>query len=141
MPVSDGAIQSLNTFIEALNRRDKDGILSNLHFPLYTHSDGAEPVIIESADDFWRASSHQVEEMRRHENWSSTTLDYSEVLDATENTVHIQLEISCRNTEGEAYGVARGIWIYAKIEDRWALKIRSMFQKTGEISYLAGQKV
>ena len=54
MPVSDGAIQSLNTFIEAFNRRDKDGILSNLHFPLYTHSDGAEPVIIESADDFWR---------------------------------------------------------------------------------------
>ena len=102
MPVSDGAIQSLNTFIEAFNRRDKDGILSNLHFPLYTHSDGAEPAIIESADDFWRASSHQVEEMRRLENWSSTTLDYSEVLDATENTVHIPLEISRRNTEGEA---------------------------------------
>ena len=79
--------------------------------------------------------------MRRHGNWSSTTLDYSEVLDATENTVHIQLEISRRNTEGEAYGVARGTWINAKIEDRWALKVRSMFQKTGEISYLAGQKV
>ena len=127
MPISDGAIQSLNTFIEAFNRRNKDGILSNLHFPLYKHSDCGEPIIIESADDFWRASSHQVREMRRHKNGSSTTLDYSEVLDATENTLHIQLEISRRNTEGEAHGVARGIWMYAKIEDRWALKIRSMF--------------
>jgi hypothetical protein len=141
MSASDGATQSLNTFIKSFNRRDKDGILSNLHFSLYTHSDGAEPVIIENADDFWRGSSLQVEEMRRHEDWASTTLDYSKVLDATENTAHIRTEISRRNTNGEAYGVARGIWIYAKIENRWALKIRSMFQKTGEISYLAGQKV
>tara|TARA_Y100000588_G_C13620996_1_gene655413 strand:+ start:43 stop:468 length:426 start_codon:yes stop_codon:yes gene_type:complete len=141
MSASDSAVQSLNSFIGSFNRRDKDGILSTLHFPLYTHSDGAEPVIIESADDFWRASTHQVAEMRRYEDWGSTTLDYSKVLDATENTVHIQLEITRRNTDGEPYGVARGIWIYAKIEDRWALKIRSMFQKTGEISYLAGQKI
>ena len=125
----------------SFNRRDKEGILSNLHFFLYTHSDGAEPVIIKSADDFWRASSHQVEKMRRHEDWNAITLNYSKVLDATDNTVHIQLEITRRNTGGEAYGVARGFWIYTKIEDKWALKIRSMFQKTGEISYLAGQKV
>ena len=141
MSASDGATQSLNTFIKSVNRRDKDGILSNLHFPLYTHYDGAEPVIIKNADDFWRGSSLQVKEMIRHEDWASTTLDYSKVLDATENTAHIQIEISRRNTNVEAYGVARGIWIYAKIENRWALKIRSMFQKTGEISYLAGQKI
>ena len=78
MPLSDGAT-NFNTS-QRLNRRDKDGILSNLHFLPYTHSDVAEPVIIES--DFWRASSHQVAEMRRHENWSSTTLDYSEVLES-----------------------------------------------------------
>ena len=141
MSESDGALHSLNAFIDAFNKRDKEGILSNLHFPLYTPSDGTEPVIIECADDFWGGSSHQVEEMRRHEDWVSTTVDYSKVLDATENTAHIQIEISRRNSDGEPYGVARGIWIYAKINDRWALKIRSMFQKTGEISYLAGQKV
>ena len=62
-------------------------------------------------------------------------------LDATKKAVHIQIEISRRNSHGDPYGVARGIWIYAKINNRWVLKIRSMFQKTGEISYLAGQKV
>ena len=108
MSESDGALHSLNAFIDAFNKRDKEGILSNLHFLLYTHSDGTEPVIIESADDFWRGSSHQVEEMRRHEDWVSTTLDYSKVLDATEKA-HIQIEISRRNSDGEPYGVARGI--------------------------------
>jgi len=141
MSASDEAVESLNTFIVSFNRRDKDGILSNLHFPLYTHSDGEEPVKIESADAFWHASAQQVEEMRRMEDWVETTLDYSQVLDATENTVWIQIEISRRNSSGDAYGVARGIWIFTKIEEKWALKIRSMFQKSGEISYLAGQKV
>ena len=141
MVASNEAVKSLNTFIVSFNRRDKDGVLSNLHFPLYTHSDGGEPVIIESADAFWHGSAHQVQEMKRLEDWVETTLDFSQVLDATENTVWIQIEISRRNSSGEAYGVARGIWIFTKIEDKWALKIRSMFQKTGKVSYLAGQKV
>ena len=135
------ALKSLNGFIDSFNRGDKDGILSNLHFPLYTHSDGKEPVVIKDADDFWRGSSHQVDEMKRLEGWVETTLDHSRVLDAAENTVQIQIEISRRNSSGEVYGVARGIWIFTKINNEWALKIRSMFQISGEISYLAGQKV
>jgi hypothetical protein len=63
-------MQTLHAFIDAFNKRDKEGILSNLHFPLYTHSDGAESVIIGNADNFWRGSSLQVEEMRRHEDWA-----------------------------------------------------------------------
>ena len=108
MVASTEAVKSLNTFIVSFNRRDKDGVLSNLHFPLYTHSDGGEPVIIESADAFWHGSAHQVQEMKRLEDWVETTLDFSQVLDATENTVWIQIEISRRNSSGEAYGVARG---------------------------------
>ena len=78
--------------------------------------------------------------MKRLEGWAKTPLDHSQILDVAEITGQIQIAISRRDASGEAYVVARSIWIFINIKNKWALIIRSMFQKTGEISYPTGQK-
>lgn len=56
--------------------------------------------------------------MKRLEGWAKTPLDHSQILDVAENTGQIQIAISRRDASGEAYGVARSIWIFINIKNK-----------------------
>ena len=50
-------------------------------------------------------------------------------------------EFRAINNQCIAYGMAGGIWIVTKKNNKWALQARSVFPKSGKISYLAGQNL
>ena len=133
--------QSLNNFIIAFNKFDKDEIISNLHFPHITHSDGNDPKIYLNGNDFWNFISIQITEMKEKENWSYSTLDYTKIINKIEKTAHVKVEFSRRTSSGKAYGIAAGLWIVTKKNGFWALQGRSVFRKSGKISFLAGQNL
>ena len=134
-------IQSLNQFIDAFNKFNKNQILSNLHFPHVTHSESNDPKVYETENEFWNFVSHQINEMKKLEGWSYSSLDKTEIINITNNTAHVLVEFSRRDSNGIAYGVAGGIWIVTKKNNKWALQARSVFPKSGKISYLAGQNL
>ena len=79
--------------------------------------------------------------MKKLEGWSYSTLDKTEIINITNNTAHVLVEFSRRDSNGIAYGMACGIWIVTKKNNKWALQARSVFPKSGKISYLAGQNL
>ena len=134
-------IESLSNFIVAFNKFNKDDILSNLHFPHITHSDGNDPKIYQNGEEFWNFVSVQITQMKERENWSYSTLDYTKIINKTQKTAHVNVQFSRRTSSGKAYGVAAGLWIVTKKNRLWALQGRSVFPVSGKISYLAGQNL
>ena len=141
MSNSELAIQAVHRFVDAFNRSDKDALTSCLHFPHATHSDGNDPTVYESGDEFWDVIGRQIENMRTGEGWMKSTIDYVEVINEAPETVQLLIEFARRNIDGNAYGVARGIWIVTNKNNKWRLQMRSTLPKSGKISALAGQNL
>jgi hypothetical protein len=135
------ALEALHKFIDAFNRVDKNEIVSTLHFPHAVHSDGNDPIVYLNGEEFWDFLGPQFSNMKELEGWAYSTLDLTEIVNATPNTVHVLIEFSRRNAAGDAYGVARGVWVVTKKDERWALQVRSSVPMSGKINALAGQKI
>jgi len=134
-------LEALNDFITAFNKFDKNEIITNLHFPHATHSDGNDPKVYQNGDSFWEFVFHQLSDMKKLEGWSYSTLDKTDIINETKHTAHVLVEFSRRDSLGKAYGVAGGIWVVTKKNGKWGLQARSVFPKSGKISYLAGQNL
>ncbi len=139
MDDAKSAIEALHTFMEAFNSLDKDRIVATLHFPHAVHSDGNDPTLYADGDEFWGFLKPQLANMKDREGWAYSTLDAVEVANETPNTIHVLVTFSRRNAAGDAYGVAKGLWVVTKKNERWALQVRSTVPKSGNISALAGQ--
>ena len=85
-------------------------------------------------DEFWDVIGRQFENMRTGEGWMKSTIDYVEVINEAPETVQLLIEFARRNIDGNAYGVARGIWIVTNKNHQWRLQMRSTFPKSGKIS-------
>ena len=48
-------VKALYNFVDAFNSVEKNKIINNLHFPHFVHSNGNEPVIYETGEDFWKS--------------------------------------------------------------------------------------
>lgn len=134
------ALEALHKFFNAFNKVDKNEIVQTLHFPHAVHSDSNDPVLYRNGDEIWEVLKPQFSNMQKLEGWVHSTLDYTKIVNETPNTVHVLTEFSRRNASGDAYGVARGVWVVTKKNERWALQVRSTLPMSGNISALAGQK-
>lgn len=141
MSTAEPALEALHKFFKAFNRVDKDELVAALHFPHAVHSDGNDPTLYPTGDVFWDSLKPQFSNMKQLEDWSYSTLDATEVISETPCTVHVLIEFSRRTADGVAYGVAKGLWVVTKKNDRWALQVRSTLPKSGTISALAGQNM
>ena len=134
-------VKALYNFVDAFNSVEKDKIINNLHFPHYVHSNGNEPVIYETGEDFWKSLEIQFDQMINGEYWHYSTLDKCEIINETDKTIQCVVEFNRRTKDKKSYGTAKGIWISTLRRNIWGLQIRSMIPVSGTISALAGTKM
>ena len=134
-------VKALYNFVDAFNSVEKNKIIKTLHFPHYVHSNGNEPVIYESGEDFWKYLKIQFDQMINGEYWHYSTLDKCEIINETDKTIQCVVEFNRRTKDKKSYGTAKGIWISTLRRNIWGLQIRSMIPVSGTISALAGTKM
>ena len=134
-------VKALYNFVDAFNSVEKNKIIKNLHFPHYVHSNGNEPVIYETGEDFWKSLKIQFDQMINGEYWHYSTLDKCEIINETDKTIQCFVEFNRRTKDKKSYGRAKGIWISTLRRNIWGLQIRSMIPVSGTISALAGTKM
>ena len=134
-------VKALYNFVDAFNSVEKNKIINNLHFPHYVHSNGNEPVIYETGEDFWKFLKIQFDQMINGEYWHYSTLDKCEIINETDKTIQCVVEFNRRTKDKKSYGTAKGIWISTLRRNIWGLQIRSMIPVSGTISALAGTKM
>ena len=134
-------VKALYNFVDAFNSVEKNKIINNLHFPHYVHSNGNEPVIYETGEDFWISLKIQFDQMINGEYWHYSTLDKCEIINETDKTIQCLVEFNRRTKDKKSYGRAKGIWISTLRRNIWGLQIRSMIPVSGTISALAGTKM
>ena len=104
-------VKALYNFVDAFNSVEKNKIINNLHFPHYVHSNGNEPVIYETGEDFWKSLKIQFDQMINGEYWHYSTLDKCEIINETDKTIQCLVEFNRRSKDKKSYGRAKGIWI------------------------------
>ena len=134
-------VKALYNFVDAFNSVEKNKIINNLHFPHFVHSNGNEPVIYETEEDFWKSLKIQFDQMINGEYWHYSTLDKCEIINETDKTIQCVVEFNRRTKDKKSYGTAKGIWISTLRRNIWGLQIRSMIPVSGTISALAGTKM
>ena len=92
-------VKALYDFVDAFNSVEKNRIINNLHFPHYVHSNGNEPVIYKTGEDFWKSLKIQFDQMINNEYWHYSTLDKCEIINKTDKTIQCLVEFNRRTKD------------------------------------------
>ena len=115
------AMAMLDRHLIALNARDGAAIADTLHFPHYRLAGTRMQV--------WQTSETYLADFlaRAGEGWHHTKWDYRNVIAASPNKVHIDLQFTRYRADDSALGSFRSIWVITSIGGRWAAQLRSSF--------------
>ena len=115
------AVAVLDRHIAGLNARDPDAIAATLHFPHYRLSgagmriwDGPERYFADFRD---RAGS----------DWHHSAWDFRNLIAASPEKVHLDVQFTRYRADGSAIGSYRSIWVVTRLAGRWAAQLRSSF--------------
>ena len=115
------ALLVMQMHINALNERDATMLAKTLHFPHHRLS-GTNWKTWETAElyfnDFLKRAGN---------NWKRSTFEDIKVVDASENKVHLDVEIRRSDTNDILISRFRSLWVIVEIDEIWAAKVRSSF--------------
>ena len=115
------ALLVMQMHINALNERDATMLAKTLHFPHHRLS-GTNWKTWETAElyfnDFLKRAGN---------NWKRSTFEDIKVVDASENKVHLDVEIRRYDTNDILISRFRSLWVIVEIDEIWAAKVRSSF--------------
>ena len=115
------AMAVLDRHLVALNARDATALAQTLHFPHYRLA-GTRMSVWETPatyfDDFLA---------RAGEGWHHTRWDFRNVISASANKVHVDLQFTRFRADDTALGSFRSIWVITSIAGKWAAQLRSSF--------------
>ena len=115
------ALLVMQMHINALNERDATMLAKTLHFPHHRLS-GTNWKTWETAElyfnDFLKRAGY---------NWKRSTFEDIKVVDASENKVHLDVEIRRYDTNDILISRFRSLWVIVEIDEIWAAKVRSSF--------------
>jgi hypothetical protein len=115
------AIDCVDAFTERFNARDLRGMDALLHFPHVILS-GEKLVIWEGAGQL---ATSFFEELEASTGWYRTTYHHKRVVLVSSHKVHLLVEYSRDNAQGEAISYHRNLWIVTLDQGRWGIKQRS----------------
>ena len=115
------AMAVLDRHIVALNARDNAGLADTLHFPHYRLAGTRMKV--------WQTPETYLADFlaRAGEGWHHTEWDFRNVISASSDKVHIDLQFTRYRADDSALGSFRSIWTITLIGGRWAAQLRSSF--------------
>ena len=118
---TDHAIAVMTDYLQALNERDSDALVSTMHFPHYRLVEGRLKTW-ETPDDYF------TDFMRRAgEDWHHTRWGELDVLQSSENKVHLNVRVDRYNSDDELIVSFQSLWVIARLNGRWAAQLRSSF--------------
>jgi hypothetical protein len=115
------AMAVLDRHLIALNARDATALADTLHFPHYRLA-GTRMRVWETPDTYFRDFL-----ARAGEGWHHTRWDFRNVISASRDKVHIDLQFTRFRADDSALGSFRSIWVITSIGDKWAAQLRSSF--------------
>ena len=115
------AMAVLDRHLVALNGGDAAGLADTLHFPHYRLA-GTRMQVWQTSDTYL-ADFHA----RAGEGWHHTKWDFRNVIAASPNKVHIDLQFTRYRADDSSLGSFRSIWVITLIGGRWAAQLRSSF--------------
>jgi hypothetical protein len=115
------AMAVLDRHLIALNARDAAGLADTLHFPHYRLAGTRMRV--------WQTSETYFSDFlaRAGEGWHHTRWDFRNVISASRDKVHIDLQFTRFRADDSALGSFRSIWVITSIAGKWAAQLRSSF--------------
>ena len=115
------AMAVLDRHVIALNAGDAAALADTLHFPHYRLA-GTRMQVWQTPDTYL-ADFHA----RAGEGWHHTKWDFRNVIAASLNKVHIDLQFTRYRADDSSLGSFRSIWVITLIGGRWAAQLRSSF--------------
>ena len=115
------AMAMLDRHLVALNAGDAAGLADTLHFPHYRLA-GTRMQVWQTPDTYLADFL-----ARAGEGWHHTKWDFRNVIAASPNKVHIDLQFTRYRADDSSLGSFRSIWVITLIGGRWAAQLRSSF--------------
>ena len=112
----------VESFIEGYNKRDRDAILNTLQFPHIRIASGRVAVANDPS-----AYHTGLGYLIKQEGWDRSTLDLAEIVQASNDKVHLKIEFSRYKAEGSKYVTHKALYVVTKVHDRWGIQFRSSF--------------
>jgi hypothetical protein len=115
------AMAVLDRHLIALNAGDAAGIAATLHFPHYRLAGTRMQV--------WQTSDTYLSDFlaRAGEGWHHTKWDFRNVISASRDKVHVDLQFTRFRADDSVLGSFRSIWVITSIGGCWAAQLRSSF--------------
>lgn len=115
------ALAVLDRHMAALNARDAEALAATLHFPHYRLSQGRLQC--------WQtpATYHADFLARAGAGWARSAWDYRNLVAASADKVHLDVQFTRYRGDGSALGSFRSLWVIARLDGRWAAQLRSSF--------------
>jgi hypothetical protein len=115
------AMAVLDRHVTALNARDATALADTLHFPHYRLA-GTRMRVWETPDTYLGDFL-----ARAGDGWHHTRWDFRNVISASREKVHIDLQFTRFRADDSVLGSFRSIWVITSIGGKWAAQLRSSF--------------
>ncbi len=118
------ALDVMSEHIAALNTKDEARLAATLHFPHFRLSSTNLKT--------WDTPKSYFTDFRARAGakWARSAFDDIQVVQASDDKVHLDTRISRYDADGTLFTTFRSLWIITCEEGRWAAKFRSSFAAT-----------
>ena len=118
------AMRVLDEFMTAFNARDPEAVAATLNYPHVRFA--SETVsVYESAEEF--AAGMDFEAFAKRFNWDHSAWGEREVVQMDDEKVHVVLDFTRYDPEGNATATHPSLYIITKVDGRWGIQARSSF--------------
>jgi hypothetical protein len=115
------ALAILDRHFAALNAGDTHALADTLHFPHYRLA-GVRMQVWDGPENYL-SDFHA----RAGEGWHHSEWDFRNVVAASEDKVHFDVQFTRYRADGSPMGSYRSLWVISRIDGRWAAQLRSSF--------------
>src|SRR5690606_6973332 len=113
----------LDNFMRSFNARDRKAHYETYHFPHYRFASG-KMTVLEKPDE---SDSTIFLERLVQTGWHHTKWNHRNVIQASENKVHIDTQFTRFRNDGSKIKTYESLYILTYEDGRWAIKMRSSF--------------
>lgn len=118
-----GAVEVVEAYLDAVNRRDPQGFADTLHYPHYRVARGAIQVWEQARE----VSSTTTFERLASTGWVRSAWDSVQPLQVSRDGVTVGLELSRYDADGERIAQFHTLYLVTRQDGRWGIKARSSF--------------
>jgi hypothetical protein len=124
MDTADPAIvAAIQSYVDALNRRDLDGVRAAFHFPHVLFGAGRVVHYPAASDLSFAAFDARVAQ----HGWARSTWDGHRAVLAGPEKVHLDVWFTRWRADGSAIGQHHSLYIVTRVDGRWGIQARSSY--------------